>query len=197
VLDVGCGAARSYAPGLAARTGEYIGVDVSATAVEAARAGGLDARVIEDAAALPFPDGSFDLVTCVEVLEHLFEPDRAVAEIRRVLRPGGRLVCSAPNVAYWRLRANLLFGIWNPLGDERSLQEPWRDPHLRFFTPRTLARMLREAGFSQLEVAAHGGRLLDHATSRPTDFGQSALYRSLERRMPSLFGLTITATAVR
>ena len=196
-LDVGCGAARSYAPELARRGGSYVGVDVSATAVEAARAAGLDARVIDDAADLPFPDDAFDLVTCIEALEHLFEPERAAAEIRRVLRPGGRLVASAPNVAYWRLRASLAAGVWNPLGDERSVEAPWRDPHIRFFTPRTLERMLRTAGFSAVEAGGHGGRFRDHLTTRPTAHGQSALYRLAERRAPGLFGLTIHAVAVK
>ncbi|MEA2426686.1 MAG: hypothetical protein QOF37_314 [Thermoleophilaceae bacterium] len=197
VLDVGCGAARSYAPRLARSAGSYVGVDVSSTAVDAAGRAGLDARVIDDASKLPFPDASFDLVTCIEVLEHLFAPEAAVAEIRRVLRPGGRLVTSAPNVAYWRLRASLALGVWNPLGDEQSVERPWRDPHIRFFTPATLERMLRSAGFSSVETGAHGGRLLDHVTSRPTAHGQSAAYRMAERRAPSLFGLTVHAVAVR
>jgi SAM-dependent methyltransferase len=197
VLDVGCGTARSYAPELARRAGSYVGVDVSPTAVQAARAAGLDARVIDDAARLPFPDGSFDHVTCIEVLEHLFDPAAAVAEIRRVLRPGGRLVCSAPNVAYWRLRASLALGVWNPLGDEQSVERPWRDPHIRFFTPSTLGRMLREAGFSAVEVGGHGGRALDHLTSRPSEHGQSAVYRLAERRAPGLLALTVHAVAVR
>jgi SAM-dependent methyltransferase len=197
VLDVGCGTARSYAPELARRASSYTGVDVSATAVEAARAAGLDTRVIDDAAALPVPDGSFDQVVCIEVLEHLFAPDRAAAEIRRVLRPGGRLVASAPNVAYWRLRAMLATGTWNPLGDELSAEQPWRDPHIRFFTPATMERMLRLAGFAEVRVGAHGGRGLDHLTTRPTAHGQGRLYRLAERRWPSLFGLTIHAVAVR
>lgn len=197
VLDVGCGAARSYAPRLARLAGSYVGVDVSSTAVEAARRGGLSARVIDDAARLPFPDASFDLVTCIEVIEHLFAPEAAAAEIRRVLRPGGRLVTSAPNVAYWRLRASLALGVWNPLGDEHSVERPWRDPHIRFFTPAILERMLRSAGFSSAETGGHGGRLLDHLTSRPTAHGQSAAYRAAERRVPSLFGLTVHAVAVK
>ena len=197
VLDVGCGAARSYAPELARRAGSYVGVDVSATAVELARGGGLDARVIEDASELPFADGSFDKVVCVEVLEHLFAPAAAVAEIRRVLRPGGRLVASAPNVAYWRLRASLALGVWNPLGDEQSVERPWRDPHVRFFTPATMERMLREAGYSRVTVGAHGGRGLDHLTSRPTAFGRGRLYGRAEKRFPGLLGLTVHAEAVR
>jgi methionine biosynthesis protein MetW len=195
-LDVGCGTGNSYAPELTRRAGMYLGVDVSAEAVAAAQASGLNAQTISDAAQLPFADDSFDLVVCVEVLEHLFAPHEAVREIRRVLRPGGRLVASTPNIAYWRLRANLLCGVWNPIGDELSLEQPWRDPHIRFFTTRTLERMLRAAGFSSVRVGAHNGRLLDHLTSRPTNFGQSRAYAWLERRFPALLGLTLHAEAV-
>jgi SAM-dependent methyltransferase len=170
---------------------------VSAAAVELARAAGLDARVVDDASDLPFPDESFDLAICIEVLEHLFSPDGTVREVRRVLRPGGKLIASTPNVAYWRLRANLVFGVWNPLGDALSIEQPWRDPHIRFFTLGTLRRMLREAGFSAVEVGAHGGCFLDHLTSRPTDFGVSRLYRTAQLRFPSLLGQTIHAVAVK
>jgi methionine biosynthesis protein MetW len=196
-LDVGCGTGSSYARELGRRGATYLGVDVSETAVEAARAHGVDAEVIADAAQLPFPDQSFDLVLCVEVFEHLFAPDAAAREIQRVLKPGGRLVASTPNVAYWRLRANLVFGLWNPLGDEMSIEQPWRDPHIRFFTPATLGRMLTTAGFSTVTTGAHNGRFLDHLTSRPSRFGRSRTYAALERRFPALLGLTVHAEAVR
>jgi SAM-dependent methyltransferase len=197
VLDVGCGAGNSYAPSVAERAGSYVGVDVSAAAVERARAAGLDARVIDDAAELPFADESFDAAICIEVFEHLFNPDRGAAEIWRVLRPGGKLVASVPNAVYWRLRVNLALGRWNPLGDSLSIEQPWRDPHIRFFSPGILERMLRAAGFSEVDAGAHGGRFLDHLSSRPTAFGQSGLYRAAERRFPSLLGLNIHAVAVK
>ena len=197
VLDVGCGSGNSYAGELNRRAASYVGVDVSANAVDAARANGLDARTIEDAASLPFDDESFDLVVCIEVLEHLFAPHEAASEIRRVLTPGGRLVCSTPNAAYWRLRANMVFGLWNPTGDELAVEQPWRDPHIRFFTKKTLERMLRMTGFRGIETGASGGRFLDHASSRPTDFGQGRVYRALEPLWPSLLGLTVHAVAVK
>jgi SAM-dependent methyltransferase len=197
VLDVGCGAANGYAPEVAAVAASYLGVDVSERAVALARERGLEAQVVEDAAQLPFGDASFDVAVCVEVLEHLFRPDDAVAEIRRVLRPGGRLVASAPNAAYWRLRLFALRGTWHPHGDELALEQPWRDPHIRFFTCATMERMLRSVGFRDVVVGAHGGRFRDHLTTRPTAFGRSGLYAALERRRPALLGATLHAVAVR
>jgi methionine biosynthesis protein MetW len=197
VLDVGCGAANGYAPEVASRAASYVGVDVSERAVALARERGLDARVVEDAARLPFADASVDVAICVEVLEHLFRPDHAVAEARRVLRPGGRLVVSAPNAAYWRLRLFALRGTWHPHGDALALEQPWRDPHIRFFTLATLERLLRAAGFRQVSAGAHGGRFLDHLTTRPSAFGRGRLYPVAERRLPSLLGATLHAVAER
>ena len=156
ILDVGCGDGSASGGWLAGRCAGYVGVDVSPAAVEAARARGLDARVIEDAGTLPFEDASFDGVLCTEVLEHLFDPLGALEEIRRVLRPGGRVVMTVPNVAHWRYRVDLaLFGRFNPRADRLSATEPWRDPHLRFFTQAALARMIARAGLEPVEVGGH------------------------------------------
>lgn len=157
-LDVGCGRGGGASAWLHAHARSYVGVDISPRAVEEARSAGLDARVIDDAADLPFADGAFDLVLCAEVLEHLVHPLEAVAEIRRVLRPGGRLIVTVPNVAYWRQRADMaLFGRWNPRGDAESTRRPWRDPHLRFFGRGSLRSMLTEAGFAPVLAGGHGG----------------------------------------
>ena len=196
-LDVGCGAARTYAQWMAPATSRYVGVDVSETAVEQAREAGIDAHVVPDASELPFEDESFDAAICVEVLEHLFAPHDAAAEIRRVLRPGGQLIASVPNAIYWRMRLNSAMGIWNPAGDWIALEQPWRDPHIRFFTIENLRAMLERAGFSRVEADASGGCFLDHLTSRPTDFGTSRTYRELEKRFPSLLGMTVHAVATR
>lgn len=79
VLDVGCGE-KPYYPLFAAAAAEYVGAD--------AIPGPLVDRVCP-LEALAFPDASFDLVLCTQVLEHVRLPEEALAEIRRVLRPGG------------------------------------------------------------------------------------------------------------
>lgn len=199
-LDVGCGDGGRSGPWLLANAGAYVGVDVSDTAVEAARGAGLEARVIEDAAMLPFEDGAFDVVVCIEVLEHLFEPHRAAAEAFRVLVPDGVYLVSVPNVAYWRRRLELgLLARWNPFGDDLSTREPWRDPHIRFFTPKTLRRMLEAEGFSVSAVDGVGGYFLPDlpVVRRVVRRRSGRVYRVLEKSSPTLFGSHLHAVAVK
>ena len=199
-VDVGCGDGRTAGVWLRARECSYVGVDVSNPAVEQAREVGLDARLIEDAGDLPFPDGSFDGAICVEVLEHLFSPQHAAAEVLRVLRPGGAVFLTVPNVAYWRRRAELAVGRWNPLGDDLSVAEPWRDPHVRFFTPSTLARMLTVSGFTGVSIEGQDGgvvRDLPWIGSKLGHGGVSRIYTNAERRWPAILAQRLNALAFK
>lgn len=90
VLDLGCGVGHSFEL-LAPR--ETVGVDMDATAL----AGQGRETVVADMRALPFPDGSFASVVSVQSLEHVPDPERVVAEARRVLQPGGVAVFMTPN----------------------------------------------------------------------------------------------------
>jgi SAM-dependent methyltransferase len=90
VLDVGCGIGHSYAL-LAPR--ETVGVDVD----PAVLAGQDRETRVGDMRALPFADGSFASVLSVQAIEHVPDPERAVAEARRVLEPGGVAVFVTPN----------------------------------------------------------------------------------------------------
>lgn len=88
VLDAGCG--NGYLASLVA-VPELVAVDSSPAAVEATAARGIDAR-LADVQVLPFPDGAFGAVMCNWMLYHVPDRARAIAELARVLRPGGRLV---------------------------------------------------------------------------------------------------------
>jgi len=88
VLDAGCGDGL-FASLVAAP--EVVGVDSSAAMVERARSRGVDAR-LGDIHELPFEDESFEVVVCNWTLYHLADLHRAIAELARVVRPGGRFV---------------------------------------------------------------------------------------------------------
>lgn len=106
VLDVGCGVGhwgRALMPHLPLTT-TLIGIDREpdwvAEATTRARVFGLEGRATYQQAtveALPFEDASFDLVTCQTVLMHLPDPRAGLAEMLRVLAPGGRILCAEPN----------------------------------------------------------------------------------------------------
>ena len=106
VLDVGCGTG-ALIPALAELVGpdgHVVGLDYAAPLLETAReradAAGVGRRVdlvAGDAHNLPFPDASFDAVHVERVLMHLEDPDAAIREMRRVTRPGGRVVAAEPD----------------------------------------------------------------------------------------------------
>src|SRR5688500_1395110 len=92
VLDVGCGIGDL----LAARRGS-VGVDINPLLVDWCRRRGLEAKVMEDGR-IPFADHSFDSATLDNVLEHVLAPTLLLAEIRRVLVPGGTLIVGVPGI---------------------------------------------------------------------------------------------------
>lgn len=94
LLDAGCGSGRELDE-LAAR-GRVAGVDLSPVAVGAARARGHADVHCAPIERLPFADETFDLVTCLDVIEHTPDDRVALAELRRVTRPGGLLVVTVP-----------------------------------------------------------------------------------------------------
>jgi len=91
VLEVGCGEGELSERIVRGLGVELVALDQSERMVELARARGVDARV-GDVQELPFEDGSFDVAVAAWMLYHVPDLDRAVGELARVLRPGGRLV---------------------------------------------------------------------------------------------------------
>jgi SAM-dependent methyltransferase len=91
VLDAGCGTG-DFTESVAAKLGcDVVGIDLSQRMVELTRARGLEA-LVGDARELPFADSEFDAIAANWMLYHLPDLDAGLAELQRVLRPGGRLV---------------------------------------------------------------------------------------------------------
>jgi len=160
VIDLGCGDGSALA--VAARqlaAHRFAGVDWSAVALRRARGTGLAVlRAGVDARSLPLADGAVDVVIMSELIEHLVNPDQAVAEVRRVLRPGGSLLLSTPNLAAWYNRGLLALG-FQPVFSEVSLRGVYGRPgrmvagHLRLYTRRALAEFLTASGFRCVTIA--------------------------------------------
>lgn len=119
--------------------------------------GDLGVQVVDlNTQGLPYADASFDLVTCTEVIEHLEHFRAAIREISRVLRPGGVLVISTPNVLNLRSRLRyLFFGFFNMfgplrLGDDRHHSTHGHINPVAYFY---LAHALSTAGFKDSSVS--------------------------------------------
>lgn len=136
-LDVGCGVGEFL--GLLNAQGIHaVGCDGNEEQVRCVRSLGFQAEVVDLEGRLPYPDERFELVTCLEVIEHVARAERLLEEIARILVPNAYLLLSTPNFAFWRQRLRHLRGL-GPYGE---------GTHLRFFTPRTLQHALVEAGLS-------------------------------------------------
>jgi SAM-dependent methyltransferase len=133
VLDVGAGA-QPYRP-LIPRDARYRAIDV-AFAKEAFGYEMPDTEYYEGDR-WPVEDASVDLVLATETLEHVPNPDVFLAQARRVLRPGGRIVLTVPFSARWHYIPH----------------DYWR------YTPSSLRMLLEAAGFSEVEVSPRGNEL--------------------------------------
>jgi len=113
--------------------------------------------------ALPFPDRTFDLVVCNDILEHLLEPLPVLREAVRVLRTDGTIVASVPNHFYWPMRLRLLFGkglVWRGiLTDHGVAYREWDYMHIRFFTYKGFRQFLGAAGLEPIEFSWDFGTL--------------------------------------
>ena len=189
VLDVGSGPGflcADLAAGVGANAGgpgSLLGVDQSESMVALAQA-----RCAEwenarfeagDAVELPASDASFDLVTSTQVLEYVADIDRALAEIARVLRPGGRCVLLATD---WRSTA------WHSNDEDRMqrMLSAWEE-HLAHPTlPRTLAARLRDQGLEVGTIERYS--ILEQASER-TGYAQM-LMTTLPGFAPGRRGVT-------
>jgi ubiquinone/menaquinone biosynthesis C-methylase UbiE len=163
VLDPGCGTgwqAAGLRRTLGARpgAGPVLGVDLSAGMLRRARAAGAGPLLQADATRLPLAAGSVDLVVTRGVLHHLPDVVAALAEWRRVLRPGGAVVVvSEPTPAVERHGTVLVRGLLPLLRRELTDVENFWElasmaANLHVFTPDALSRQARAAGFTDVRL---------------------------------------------
>ena len=183
LLDVGCADGSIIAP-QAGRLQAY-GVDFSQSFVDLACAKGIRAVAGDLTATLPFESDFFDVVFSGETMEHLIDTDRYLSEINRVLKPGGTLLLTVPNVRSIASIAMMLVG-YPPRFSAR-----YRSPHYRDFTLRTATLALQANGF-KLEQARGtsfwlpklGEQLSGIADYFPGWTGQMVLRASKQRHVP-------------
>ncbi|MCS7007887.1 MAG: class I SAM-dependent methyltransferase [Thermoleophilia bacterium] len=173
VLDVGCGV-KPYAPLFTPYADAYVGVD-PVESVHAELRG-----AVED---LPVEDASFDVVLCNQVLEHCEDPARAVAELRRVTAPGGRVLASTHGVMvfhpspadHWR---------WTHTGLEKLFAESASWASVRVTAASGTTACLAMIGSLYLDLALHQVGLRQLAS--PLVAAANALAEAIDARSPRL-----------
>lgn len=127
ILDVGCGTGANLL--MLSKYGQAEGVDISEDALAFCRARGLNEVKLGAAEELPYADATFDLVTAFDVVEHMDNDLAGLTEMRRVLRPGGRVLLFVPTFMF----------LWGLQDDVSHHRRRYRLPQLR--------RVLEQAGF--------------------------------------------------
>jgi 2-polyprenyl-3-methyl-5-hydroxy-6-metoxy-1,4-benzoquinol methylase len=167
-LDIGCG------PGYLAKTIkktisqiEIHGIDFSQVAIEHAE------PILDkcwclnlDTDDIPSRSDSYDAIVCLEVMEHVYDADHILHEIRRVLKPNGRVLISVPNLAYWRYRLQLVAG-QVPHGEVLNAQ------HIRVYNLSTLKNKVSLAGMKVEKCWGYGERMQKLAYNLPKLFSST------------------------
>ena len=170
IVDIGCGDGLATKVAAQLNPGhQFVGIDWSADALRQAQARGLALiRAGVEGSGLPLVSASADVVIMSEVIEHLIDTDSALDEAFRILKPGGSLLLSTPNLAAWYNRGLLAIGV-QPVFSEVSLRGVYGRPgsqvagHLHMFTRRALTGLLAARGFVSVKV--EGARY--HDVPRP------------------------------
>jgi 2-polyprenyl-3-methyl-5-hydroxy-6-metoxy-1,4-benzoquinol methylase len=171
VVEVGCARGVSGQK-LKALVGAelYVGVELDVAAAEQARTVLDQAHVANIEKTSPsdigIELGQFDLLVAIDVLEHLYDPWETLAAWAAVLKPGGKLLLSIPNVQNIKVIARLIAGLWEY--EEEGLLDA---THLRFFTLKSLISLLSGAGLELTQLHSVLDPVLD--MSRAKDKGNA------------------------
>jgi SAM-dependent methyltransferase len=139
ILDIGCGSSR-----ILQSLPQAVGLDMQIRKLRWLRAPGRQ-LVQGSMNALPFPDGTFDAVICSEVIEHIPHEVIDLADMVRVLAPGGTLVLGTPDYGRWRWR--FIEGVY-----KRVFPQGYATEHINPYTRRGLRRELERLGLVVLDV---------------------------------------------
>jgi SAM-dependent methyltransferase len=150
-LDIGCGSG-TLLRAAGAEGWDAVGTEIAPAIVDAMRADGLDARLglTEE---LDLPSGSFDIVSAIEVLEHVREPDDLIAEAARLLRPGGALYVTTPHGR--GISSRLLGTHWSVVAPPE---------HLQLFSSGGIRSAISRGGLRTVSLAATGVNPYELAT---------------------------------
>jgi 2-polyprenyl-3-methyl-5-hydroxy-6-metoxy-1,4-benzoquinol methylase len=182
VLDVGCGPGW-LAEALRAQGHRVTGVDLAEEPGASDRMEHFVKADLEQGLPDSVGDG-FDVVIAADVIEHVRQPDRLLAEMAHRLRPGGTLIASVPNFSHWYPRGRTMLGLFDY--DQRGILDT---THLRFFTRRSFTRLVHTCGL-QAVARRHTGLPFDALgvnTGRSVGRLGALVDRALVRAWPTMF----------
>jgi methionine biosynthesis protein MetW len=148
VLDVGCGRGLLL-PFLLRKKCEVVGIDFLAPRSVDQGFSTYHQLNIEEKPHIPYPDNSFDVIILADFIEHIRNTDALLNEVRRTLKPEGRVIISSGNIALWLYRILLLFGSF-PYTRKGILDET----HVHLYTLYNLCQLMRRAGFKIIRKKA-------------------------------------------
>jgi SAM-dependent methyltransferase len=198
IVDLGCCRGQLLQRFRRYRGVELTGLEIDPTEIQLARRRGIEPirafinrfRGNQMTAALPFEDEDADVVLAGEIIEHVVDTESLLREIARILRPGGELVLTTPNVVSLKHRLQLARGRYPDCLDYR-LRYGDDFGHVRAFTPEIVAGLLEETGFRDVEVVGQRigplsalfgplGRLLDRMATAHAEASECVI--ALARR---------------
>jgi 2-polyprenyl-3-methyl-5-hydroxy-6-metoxy-1,4-benzoquinol methylase len=149
ILEVGCGTGATGELALSTgRCGHYVGIELFETAATEAREVLSEVHVGDvEHMQLPWRPAMFDALIMSEVLEHLIDPGHVLRRLAPLVRPGGMVLASSPNISQWRVIRELLAGRFD-LADKGVFDRT----HMRWFTPATFVDMFEHAGYAAVSV---------------------------------------------
>lgn len=141
ILDIGC-SSGAFLRTMKGESWKLYGIEMESLTAEKARAATGADIFVGDALDAPFPAGSFDVITCSDVLEHVYQPRQFLAKVLEWLKPGGIFYAGLPNIDSWEAR--MLGTYWYGLELPR---------HLYHFSPRSLRYVMTSLGFEEISIA--------------------------------------------
>lgn len=154
ILDAGCG--NGWLTSLYKDGHEVVGIDLADANLRRIRDLGIHAVKFNLDAPMPFADAVFDTVVCSEILEHIFTPDQLLREIMRVLKPGGRVILTVPNLHCLRNRMDVLLGKYTPFVEFRVYADSSDQiahvgvQHIHHYTISGMTSILRDLGYERI-----------------------------------------------
>ena len=152
ILDLGC-SGGGFLSSLQGQGWRRYGIEMSEFAADTARSRCGAEVFVGDILDAPFPAGSFDVITCFHVFEHLYQPREVLERVTKWLKPGGIFYAMMPNID--SAGAHLYGSYWYALELPR---------HICHFSPASLAHIANAAGLQSVSITTHREVFIEHST---------------------------------